>query len=181
VEILSSSKLTQIEQDLAGLKSCFELTPEKLKTSPICPTCHFSLNDHARNVYGQMDNIEDRLNALETEWTSTLLDTISSDPTVTSQMEYLSEAQRNVINEFIAAQKLPERVDDFFIGAIAALLQGFEPVVIEADDLLQKLETLPPMDAATFQRKVQELISGYTVGKDLTKVRIMVKRNESEE
>lgn len=175
VEILSSSKLAQIEQDLTALKSCFELTPEKLKTTPICPTCHFSLNDHAKNVYGQMDNIEDRLNSLESEWTNTLLDTITSDPTVTSQMEYLSEAQQNVINDFIAAQALPERVDDFFIGAVAALLQGFEPVVIDVNDLLQHLEALPPMDTAAFQRKVQELISGYTLGKDLTKVRIMVK------
>ena len=91
-----------------------------------------------------------------------------------------SEYQKQAIDEFIASGTLPKRVDDFFVKAINALLKGFEPVVIDTDDLVAKLEQMPPMDEASFKAKVNELISAYTKGKDAGKLRIVVKRKESE-
>lgn len=75
---------------------------------------------------------------------------------------------------------MPKRVDDFFVKAINALLKGFEPVVIDTDDLIKKLEQMPPMDEESFKARVNELISTYTKGKDAGKLRIVVKRKESE-
>ena len=60
-----------------------------------------------------------------------------------------------------------------------ALLKGFEPVVIDSDDLVSKLEAMPPMDAVTFQSKIEELLKSYTSGKDKSKLRIVVKRKEN--
>ena len=71
-------------------------------------------------------------------------------------------------------------MDDFFVKAINALLKGFEPVVIDTDELVAKLEQLPPMDEASFKAKVSELVGTYTKGKDGSKLRIVVKRKESE-
>ena len=96
-------------------------------------------------VFGKLDNIEMRLDSLLEEWTKSLLDTIS-DPIVESQKEYLSEAQQKAIDDFIETKELPKRVDDFFVKAIQALLKGFEPVVVNADDLVEKLTKLPPLD-----------------------------------
>ena len=126
-------------------------------------------------VYGKLDNIEARLDALLDEWTKSLLNTIS-DPIVASQKEYLSAEQQNVIDAFIETKELPKRVDDFFIKAIQALLKGFEPVVVDADDLIEKLTKLPPLDETSFQQKVNDLIAGYTRGKDAGKLRIIVKK-----
>lgn len=53
-------------------------------------------------------------------------------------------------------------------------------MVIDTDDLMAKLEQMPPMDEASFKAKVNELISAYTNGKDAGKLRIVVKRKESE-
>ena len=114
-----------------------------------------------------------------TEWTKTLLDTIS-DPIVASQKTFLSAEQQKAIDDFIASGELPKRVDDFFVKAINMLLKGFEPVVIDSDDLMAKLEQMPPMDEASFKAKVNELIASYTKGKDAGKLRIVVKRKESE-
>ena len=61
------------------------------------------------------------------------------------------------------------------------MLKGFEPVVIDTDDLIKKLEEMPPMDEASFKAKVNEIVSVYTKGKDTSKLRIVVKRRESEE
>jgi len=71
---------------------------------------------------------------------------------------------------------LPEKIDHFFINAIEDLLKGFEPVAIAADDLIDKLGALGPCDIDTFQRKLKDLLDGYTKGKDKEKLRIVVKR-----
>ncbi len=175
IEIVSSAKLSAIEQDLSGLKVCYELTPEELKSVHYCPHCHYQLGEQAKNVYGQLDNIENRIDDLVREWTKTLLNTIS-DPIVASQKEYLTADQKKAIDEFESSGELPKRVDDFFVKAITALLQGFEPVVINTDDLLQKLEELPPLDESTFAAKVREILGAYTKGKNTGKLRIVVKR-----
>jgi len=180
IEILSSAKLTVIEQDLSELKVCYELTPTELKTSPVCPHCRYNLGDKTKNIFGQLDNIENRIDDLVIEWTNTLLNTIS-DPIVLSQKEYLSAQQIKVIDEFVESKALPQRVDDFFVKSINALLKGFEPVVIKTEDLIQKLDELGPCDIGTFKNKIEDIVNVYIKGKDTSKLRIVVKRNESEE
>jgi hypothetical protein len=180
IEILSAAKLTDIETDMSGLVVCYELTPEELKTTHICPHCRFHLDDKAKNVFGQLDNIEIRIDSLLEEWTQTLLTTIS-DAFVSSQKTFRPEEQQKAIDTFIETGALPKRVDDFFVKAINALLKGFEPVVIDTDELVAKLEQLPPMDETSFKNKIAELVGSYTKGKDASKLRIVVKRKESEE
>lgn len=175
IEILSGAKLTAIEQDMADLKVCYELTPTELKTSHICPHCHYNIGDRVPNVAGRLDNLEIRIDDLLDEWTTTLLNTIS-DPIVSSQKGYLSAEQQKAVDDFVSSASLPKRVDDFFVKAIKALLQGFEPVVINTADLTEKLEQLPPMDEASFKQKLNEIVAAYTQGKDTSKIRIVVKR-----
>ena len=179
VEILSTAKLADIENEMSGLKVCYELTPEELKSNHICPHCRYQLDDNVKNVYGVLDKLEIRIDDLLAEWTRTLLDTIS-DPIVESQKTFLSADQQKAIDDFISSGSLPQRVDDFFVKAINELLKGFEPVVIDTDDLMAKLEQIPPMDEAAFKAKVNELIASYTKGKDAEKLRIVIKRKESE-
>jgi hypothetical protein len=179
IEILSAAKLVSIEQVLSELKVCYELTPEELKTSPVCPHCRYNLEDKAKNVFGQLDNIEIRIDDLLAEWKQTLLNTIS-DPIVASQKEYLSADQQKTIDDFISSDTLPIRVDEFFVKSICALLKGFEPVVIHTEDLMQKLDELGPCDVDTFKAKVSDIVESYIKGKDTNKLRIVVKRKEGE-
>ena len=50
-EVNAAAKLTKIEQDMANLKICYELTPTELKTTHICP--HFSPFWRAYGIPGQ--------------------------------------------------------------------------------------------------------------------------------
>ena len=179
IEILSSAKLTTIEQDLSELKVCYELTLKDLQNVPACPHCRYNLSDKVKNVFGQLDNLEIRIDNLVDEWTQTLLNTIS-DPLVSSQKEYLSADQQKVIADFISSGILPERVDDFFVKSINALLKGFEPLVIQAEDLMQKLDNLGPCDVDTFKTKITDIVDTYAKGKDISKLRIVVKHKERE-
>lgn len=180
IEILSSAKLGELEQDMASLKVCYELTTTELKSSPICPHCRYSLGDKTKNVYGQLDNLEIRIDDMVAEWTKMLLDTIS-DPIVLDQKKFLKDQEAKAIDEFVASGTLPKKVDDFFVKSINSLLKGFEPVVIDTDELVKKLEELPPMDEASFKSKINDIVAGYIKGKDTSKLRIVVKRRESEE
>lgn len=180
IEILSGAKLSELEQNMAELKVCYSLTPQDLKNSPICPHCRFGLEDKAKNVAGQMEQMEDRIDQMTAEWTKMLLDTLS-DPIILSQKKFLKDQEARAIDDFVSSGTLPKKVDDFFVNSINALLKGFEPVIIEMEDLMHQLEELPPMDESSFKTKINDIIAGYTKGKDTSKLRIVVKRKESEE
>ncbi len=179
IEILSGAKLTAIEQDMADLKVCYELTTTELKSSHICPHCHYNLGEKAKNTVGQLDNIEMRIDDLVEEWTKTLINTIS-DPIVASQKEYLTAQQQKVIDTFIESGELPTFLDDFFVKSIKTLLQGFEPVVIDTDEIIAKLDELGPCDVTTFKSKLNSIVDTYVKGRDIAKLRIVVKRKDSE-
>lgn len=176
IEILSGAKLSELEQGMAELKVCYSLTPQDLKSSPICPHCRFSLEDKAKNVAGQMEQMEDRIDLMAAEWTKILLDTLS-DPIILDQKKFLKAQEAKAIDDFVSSGTLPKKVDDFFVNSINALLKGFEPVVIEMEDLMHQLEELPPMDESSFKAKINDIVAGYTKGKDTSKLRIVVKRN----
>lgn len=63
--------------------------------------------------------------------------------------------------------------------SITALLKGFEPVVIDAETLVEKLEQLQPLSEDNFREKLNDIIAFYTKGKDESKLRIVVKRKEN--
>ena len=180
IEILSGAKLSELEQSMAELKVCYSLTPQDLKSSPICPHCRFSLEDKAKNVAGQMEQMEDRIDLMVAEWIKMLLDTLS-DPIILDQKKFLKAQEAKAIDDFVSSGMLPKKVDDFFVNSINALLKGFEPVVIEMEDLMHQLEELPPMDESSFKAKINDIVAGYTKGKDTSKLRIVVKRKESED
>lgn len=175
INILSTAKLIDIENSLANLKVCYELTAAMLKATPICPKCGFTMNEKSASVQGQIDSIEDRMDNLLNEWTNTLLNTIS-DPLVIAQQEYLNPDQKKAISIFLENKKLPDLIDNFFIGSINALLEGFEPVVIESGELMHKIDDIGPCDVDTFKSRFMDIISFYTQGKDKEKLRIIVKR-----
>lgn len=177
IEILSSSKLEAIENNLTSLIVCYDLTVEDLKASPICKnaSCRFSLDSNDELVKGKLDEIEDRLDNLLNEWTTTLLNTIS-DPLVLEQETFLTKEQQNTIKLFIANKELPDKIDQFFINAVQALLKGFEPISISANEFIDKLDAIGPCDVNTFKTKLNEIISSYITGRDTDKLRIVVKR-----
>ena len=178
ITILPGAKLSDLETSMANIKVCYELTPNELKKNPICPHCHFDMSSHERNVHGLLDQIDDGIDELTQEWTKKLLETVT-DPLVLAQKQYLNDDQQKVIDDFISTKELPERVDDFFVESITALLKGFEPVVIDAETLVEKLEQLQPLSEDNFRKRLNDIIASYTKGKDESKLRIVVKRKEN--
>ena len=175
ISIFSDKKVKDIEDQLSSLKICYDLTPEMLKKTHVCPKCAYILGSKEPPVKGRLDMIEDQIDTLLHDWTGTLLNTIT-DPFAQEQLQYLSSEQRNVISKFVETQKLPEKVDAFFVDAVKALLEGFEAVELSASELIDQLENLGPCDVNAFRKKIDTYISSYTKGKDIEKLRLVLKR-----
>jgi hypothetical protein len=52
-----------------------------------------------------------------------LLNTID-DPLVLDQKKYLTPDQQSALDAFLKAKKLPEKIDNFFMGAIERCCRG---------------------------------------------------------
>jgi uncharacterized protein (UPF0147 family) len=99
-----------------------------------------------------------------------------SDPLVLEQEAFLTKEQQKAIKTLISDKKLPDKIDQFFINAVQALLKGFEPVSISASEFIEKLDAIGPCDVNTFKTKLNEIVTSYITGKDSDKLRIVVKR-----
>ena len=175
ISLLAPGRLADLQKELGNLHECYELKKTELDARPICPHCHYRLDEGSLSIHGKMDAIEDGLEKLLRDWNNSLLNTVT-DPTVQAQMPYLDDAQKKAIAEYINSGELPDKVDEFFVGCIEALLKGFEPVEIKADDIITQLESLPPMDEDKFASELRKIIASYTAGKDKKKLRIVLKR-----
>ena len=175
LSIFSAAKVDAIDTELASLKVCYDLTSDMLQAIHFCTKCNFVLGSSDAPVKGKIADIEDRIDSLLADWSQTLYNTLS-DPLLGEQMTYLKPQQRTVIDQFLKTKKLPEKVDNYFVDAVSALLEGFEPVSISAEEFIDKLDALGPCDIDTFKNKINELLKDYTKGKDAEKLRIVVKR-----
>ncbi|NLU23138.1 MAG: hypothetical protein GXW99_00150 [Clostridiales bacterium] len=55
VYIFSATKIDMLEKDLAGLKICYELTPDMLKATHFCTKCNFLMGENEVPVKGKLD------------------------------------------------------------------------------------------------------------------------------
>ena len=89
---------------------------------------------------------------------------------------FFSKEQRNILKSFVSDKKLPDKIEQFFINAVLAILKGFEPVTISASEFIDKLDAIGPCDVNTFKTKLNEIVTSYITGKDNDKLRIVVKK-----
>ncbi len=172
--IFSAAKVDALDEDLGSLKVCYELEPSMLQATHFCTKCNYILGGTELPVVNRLEAIEDKMQALLEEWSKTLHNTLS-DPMLSEQMKYLTPQQREVIEKFLE-EGLPDKVDTFFVDAVEKLIDGFTPVTIKAEDLIDQLEAMGPSDVDTFKVRLNTILAGYTRGNDVRKLRIIIKR-----
>lgn len=175
ISLLGTGRLSDLQTKLSNLSACYELKKTELDNNPICSHCQYHLADGYPSIHGELDSIESGFEELLRDWNGKLLN-IVNDPNAQAHLKYLDSEQRKTIMEYIATRELPDKVDEFFVRCIETLLEEFEPVEIKADDIINKLEELPPLDEEGFTAQLQKIIASYTVGKDKNKLRIVLKR-----
>lgn len=176
IDLLPRQQLTDYQNRLAGLKSCFALTEQNLEASPICPHCKFQPSVESGTAAGShmIDQMEAQLEGMKAAWTSTILSNLE-DLIIQANMELLKLEDRKPLEDFIKSKELPVPLNSNFVHALKEVLSGLVKVTVKAQELQQALQvTDGPATPAEMKKRFEEYIDQLTKGKDPAKVRIVV-------
>ncbi|WP_231561312.1 DUF6079 family protein [Nitrosococcus oceani] len=176
IDLMPRQQLTDYQNRLAGLKSCFALTEQNLDASPICPHCGFRPSVETGTAAGSqmIDQMDAQLDAMVTAWTSTILSNLE-DPITQANMDLLKIDDREPLEAFIKSKELPVPLDSNFVHALKEVLSGLVKVTVKAQELQQALQvTAGPATPAEMKKRFEEYIDQLTKGKDPAKVRIVM-------
>jgi len=175
-------QLTEYQNRLAGLKSCFALTEKNLETSPICPHCQFRPATE-RETSGakvlisgsqQLAQMDEQLDRIIEQWTKTLLNNLDDPITQANVNELLREEDKQIVKAFMEAKELPDPVDGNFIQTLKIILAGLQKVPVKKAALLKIVFDLGPSTPVEIKRTFNDYVDSLTKGKDPAKVRIVM-------
>jgi hypothetical protein len=176
IELMHASQLTDLQNRLAGLKSCFALTEQDLQATPLCPHCGFKpANEFVGAAVGSLlSTMDDELDQLLAEWTKTLLDNLE-DPTTQENLPLLKSASRKHIEAFLKKRSLPNGLSRDFLNAVQEALSGLVKVVVKTEDLRAAiLSGGSPATLTEMKKRFEDYLNDLTKGKDLNKVRVVL-------
>jgi hypothetical protein len=176
IDLMPVQHLTDFQNRLAGLKSCFALTKEEIEASPVCPHCQFRpavepVPGPAGKVLAQLD---DELDALLAAWTQTLLANLE-DPTTRENLSLLKPEPKKQVDSFMKNGELPDALEQDFIQALQEVLSGLVKVVVKAEDLRAALLAGgSPASPAEMKKRFERYLDDLTKGKEPSKVRVVL-------
>lgn len=176
IDLMPRQQLTEFQNRLAGLKSCFALTEQNLDASPLCPHCGFQPSVETGTIAASqlLDQMDIQLDNLITTWTSTILNNLE-DPTIKANMELLKIDDREPLEDFIRSNELPVPLNSNFVHALKESLSGLVKVIINAQEIEKALQvTDGPATPSEMKKRFDIYIDQITRGKDPTKVRLVV-------
>ena len=176
IDLMPRQQLTDYQNRLAGLKSCFALTEQNFDASPICPHCGFrpSVETGAAAGSQMIDQMDAQLDAMVAAWISTILRNLE-DPITQANMDLLKVDDRDPLETFIKSKELPVPLDSNFVHALKEVLSGLVKVTVKAQELQQALQvTDGPATPVEMKKRFEEYIDQLTKGKDPAKVRIVL-------
>jgi hypothetical protein len=176
IDLMPRQHLTDFQNRLAGLKSCFAITEPELDASPVCPHCSYkpAAEPPAAPASSVLDGLDDELDKLVENWTQTLLTNLE-DPTTRANLDLLKPEPRKLVDGFIKKRSLPDDLDQDFIHALQEVLSGLLKVSVKTADLRAALLAGgSPVTPAEMKKRFEEYLDELTRGKEPGKVRIVL-------
>ena len=176
VKIMPKQQLTDFQNQLAKLKSCFSMTKQDLDNSPLCPHCNFRPSLESTGMVGSqmIEQMDEKLDGLLVNWTNTILDNLE-DPITLTNMDLLKVDERKTLDTFIKTKKLPDPLNIDFVNALQEALSGLVRVVVKFDDLHKNIAGGgAPANPDDLKKRFVEYIDKLTRGKDQAKVRLIL-------
>ena len=176
IDLMPVQQLKDFQNQLAGLKTCFNVTVKELDASPVCSDCQFrpSAEDSANPGPAVLDYLDDELDRLEETWSQTLANEME-DPITLQNLQLLQPNQRLLVDAFLASRSLPDDLDKEFIESVIEALSGLAKVIIGAEDLKTALlDGGSPATISELKRRFDYYLSETSKGQDPSKVRIVL-------
>jgi succinate dehydrogenase flavin-adding protein (antitoxin of CptAB toxin-antitoxin module) len=182
IDLMPRQQLTDYQNRLAGLRSCFALTEQNLDASPICPHCGFrpaaeiGVSGSGLPIAGsqQIDQMDEQLDRIIEQWTKTLLNNLEDPMTQANIHELLHEDDKKVIQSFMGSKEMPEPIDGNFVQTLKTVLAGLQKVPVKKAELIKIVSNLGPSTPEELKRAICDYVDSLTRGKDITKVRIVL-------
>lgn len=178
IDLMPRQQLTDFQDHLMALKSCFVLTKQELDSAPTCPHCGFKPSTETRTDTNphQIDEMDAQLDEMAEDWTSIILSNLE-DPTTQDNLDLLKMDDRESLEAFFQSRELPIPLSNSFVHALKDALSGLVKVPVHLKDLQTALKvTDGPATPAEMKNRFDEYIDKLTKGKDPAKVRIVVER-----
>ena len=176
IELMPRQHLTDFQNRLAGLKSCYALTEQEMDVSPVCPHCSYKPDAEPPAARPGMilDSLGDEMDKLVVNWTQTLLTNLE-DPTTKCNLNLLKPEPKKLVNSFIKKRTLPDELDQDFIHALGEVLSGLQKVPVKITDLRAALLSGgSPATPSEMKKRFEEYVDELTKGKEPGKVRIVL-------
>ncbi|MDK9714457.1 MAG: DUF6079 family protein [Sulfuritalea sp.] len=177
IDLMPSSQLTEFQDKLGGLRSCYQLSETQLNGYPICQDCQFKpINESLgfASAANQLTDLDQRLDTLLTAWTQTLLDNLD-DPIIQANLELLKQAERKLINKFVAEKALPDPLSTDLITAVQEALSGLTKEVVKLADVQSALLSGgSPATPDELKARFDKFIEERARGKEKNKLRFVV-------
>ncbi len=176
IDLMPCHHLSDFQNRLVGLKSCFVLTEQDLDASPVCPHCSYKPGTEPPAVPAGtiLDGLDSELDKLVDNWTQTMLANLE-DPTTKGNLDLLKPEPKKLVNGFIKKRVLPDDMDQDFIHALQEVLSGLEKVSVKTADMRAALLAGgSPATPAEMKKRFEEYLDELTKGKEPGKVRIVL-------
>jgi energy-coupling factor transporter ATP-binding protein EcfA2 len=176
IDLMPRQQLTDFQNDLGEMKTCFALTEKDLQSSPVCPHCGFRPSSEPVTAPASLriDQLDDQLDRMEAAWTKNLRNNLE-DPITRSNFDCLKNDDRKSVEAFIQSGELPTPLTNNFIAAVTEVLSGLVKVTARAGELKTALQIEDgPATLEEMKKRFERFLEDLTKGKDLSKVRIVV-------
>jgi hypothetical protein len=176
IDLMPRQHLTEFQNRLAGLTSCFALTEYELDATPLCPHCSYRPSSESASAPAgaMLDTLDNALDTLVADWTQTLLTNLE-DPTTQSNLKLLKSASRTLVDTFLQDRALPGELTHDFVQAMQEVLSGLIPVTVKTDNLRAALLAGgSPVTPAEIKKRFEGYLDELTRGKEPGKVRIVL-------
>lgn len=176
IELMPRQQLTEFQNRLTGLHTCFALTKQELDASPVCPHCNFRMvtEPDGKSAALVIKALENDLGQLHEGWTKTILSNLE-DPTTQKNLGLLKAPPRKVIDAFLKTRELPDDLNHDFVAAIQEALSGLTKVTVTIENMRAALlaggspATLPEL-----KKRFDDYLDLLAKGKEPKKVRVIL-------
>lgn len=178
IDLLPKGQLTQWKNQLRQLTACWKLTKGELERYPTCQHCRFSPSERTLVGTEQLEELEDALAEMFSEWTATL-QTNLNDPSVQNGIALLQTAAQEEIKTFIAQGELTLPLDSLFVKSVQEVLQGIDKVEIDMKQLIDMMGGGSPLTVAQVRARFERMLQQEVGSKSNANVRIMLRQGEN--
>ena len=176
IDLMPVRQMTEFQDRLAGLDSCFTLTREELEASPVCPHCGFrpALEPEAAPAGQMLVHLDDDLDQLLADWTRTLLVNLN-DTAARENLSLLQAERARRVAAFAEERALPNVLEPEFVEALQEVLSGLVKIVVKAEDLKAALLAGgSPASPTEMKARFEGYLDGLAKGEDPAKVRVVL-------